>query len=267
MKQFLFFLFLILFVSCEKEEFIYDYPKLDKLLVSVTRTNTDSEFRAEFKYDTLNRLIEVKNIFPESQTITESYVYDGQGKIVEKVNGNYLTTYTYDPDGQLVEQNIHYVSTENDNEWNEKTEFEYKNGKINKGMIYSEEGEILRYISYKYDSRGNTLKKIVHVAGSESDLGLIEYEFKYDTKVNPFTDSGVNTLNGYIFTQEADVKQINNPTYSSYMNMIMSSLPPKFEISYEYDLDGLPVKAIFNNVHYPDQEAANVIFVYRDIEK
>ena len=183
MKQLVVFLFMFLLASCEKEElFVYNYSELDKLLVSVTRTDTDSEFRVEFKYDSINRLIEVRNIFPESPTSIESYVYDNKGKIVKKINGSYTTTYDYNPEGQLSEQNIHYASLQNDYDWNEKTVFIYKNGKINKGIHYSEDGEITQYINYKYDSRGNTLEKTIRPADFESDLNLEEIKFKYDSK-------------------------------------------------------------------------------------
>ena len=267
MKYFSFFLFLFLLVSCKKEEFIYNYPELNKLLVSVTRSGAQTEFRTEFKYDSLHRLIEVKNISPESQPSIESYAYDEENRIIEKRNRNYLTTYIYNADGQLAEQYIHYKSSDGVYEWNEKTAFVYRDGKIYRGNIYSSDGEMLRYITYKYDSRGNTLEKKEHVAGSDSDFGFIEIEFKYDTKVNPLGDSGLNMLNGYTFAKEADIKQINNPVYSSYMNMISSSLPPKFEISYEYDSDGLPVKAVLSNAYYPDQEPVTVVYEYIDIER
>jgi hypothetical protein len=209
----------------------------------------------------------VKNIFPDSQTTIESYVYDEKGKIFEKRIGNYITTYTYNPAGQLIEQNIHYASPDDDYEWNEKTEFKYKNGKITRGIEYSAEGEILKYISYKYDSRGSTLEKTVHPAGSASDIVLVEIKFIYDTKANPLGNSGVNLPNGYTFTQHADIKQVNNPVYLSFMNMVSSSLPPEFEISYEYDPDGYPANAVMNNVRFPEQEPINVVYEYRDIEK
>jgi len=268
MKYFLFFLCLFFLVSCKDgEEFIYDFPEIDKLLVSVTRTGSHSEFRAEFKYDSLNRLTGVKNFLPELQTATETYVYDEMGRMVEKRNGNYTTTFSYNKSGQIVEQNLHYFSPENENEWNQKTEYKYKNGKINKGIIYSEEGEIQNYISYKYDSRGNTLEKAISVPGDNSSFKLSETKFRYDSKVNPFTDSGVTLFNGYTYIQDADIKQVNNPVYSFFMNAVMSSLPPEFEISYEYDLDGLPVSAVLNNVRFPEQEPVNIVYEYRDIEK
>ncbi len=265
MKQFIFSLFLLFLFSCEKEEFVYDYQELDKLLISVTRSGSDFDFRTEFNYDSHNRIVEVKNILPSEQITVETYSYDEEGRIIEKKIDNYVTTYTYSSEGQLLEQNIHYTSKQNDSEWNEKTEFKYKNGKINKGIVYSEEGEVLQYISYKYDSRGNTLEKIVRVSAKDSDFSLVEIKFKYDSKVNPFLSSGVNMLNGYTFTQDADIKQVNNPVYSSYSNMVMSSIPPEYEISYEYNSEGLPVKAVLKNVRFSDQDPVNVLYEYRDI--
>lgn len=233
--------------------------------MSVTRIQGDSEFLAEFKYDNLNRVNEVKNFFPGGQTTIESYVYDEEGRIVEKNIENYTTTYTYNSTGKLIEQNVHYFSPSDDYEWNQKTEFIYQNGKINKGIEYSKEGEILHYISYKYDSRGNTLEKVVRPVGY--DFNLIEIKFRYDTNVNPLGNTGVNMLNGFTFTQHADIKQVNNPVYSSYIRFVSSSLPPEYEISYEYDSDKLPVKAVMNNFRFPEQEPVILEYEYRDIER
>lgn len=265
MRFFIVILFALLLFSCEEEEFIYDYPELDKLLISVTRTELESEYVTDFKYDSLNRLVEVKTTLPESQIVIESYVYDEESRIVEKRNGNYITIYFYNASGQLTEQNIQYESPADDYEWTEKTEFEYKNGRIDKGLVYSKEGEVTSTISYKYDSRGNTLEKTVHAAGTDSDFNLIEIEFKYDSKINPFGDSGVNMLHGYTFTLYADIKQVNNPVYSFYNNAVMSSLPPKYEISYEYDTDGLPVKAVLNNALHSEPKPEYITYNYQNI--
>lgn len=268
MKHSLFFLMLAFLVSCQKEEeFMYDYPEPDKLLVSVTRTGENTTFRTEFTYDSLNRLVEVKNIVPEAQTTIESYVYNPQGKVVEKTVGNHTTTYSYNTAGQLEEQTILYTSPDSDYEWSERTKYQYKNGKISKGIVYKKNGEIQQTVRYKYDSRGNTLEKTVHPTGSASDIALVEIKFRYDTKPNPLGNSGVNLLNGHTFNQHADIKQVNNPVYSSYLNMVSSSFPPEFEISYEYDADGYPVKAVMKGVRIPDQEPMDLVYEYREMEK
>ena len=253
---------LIVIISCEKEDFSYSYLEVDKLLVSVSRTEADSELRAEFNYDSLNRIIEVKNIFPEGEPVIESYKYSDAGNLVEKKSGNYTTTYTYNSAGQLIEQNAQYISPHDASEW--KIEFKYKDGKINKGIEYSREGEVLNYFSYKYDSKGNTLEKIVRSAGGEYDMNLTETKFRYDTNINPNAKNGVGMLHGYSFTQSPDIKQINNPIYSFYYHSAMSSFPPEYEISYEYDSDGLPIKAEMKNVRFPEQEPVIVAYVYKD---
>ena len=189
-----------------------------------------------------------------------------EGQLFKKVSGDYVTTYSYHSTGLLFEQNVHYKSPDSNNEWNAKTEYRYKNGKISKGIEYSTEGEVLHYISYKYDARGNTLEKIVHPADG-ADINLIEIKFRYDTKTNPHAVSGLSMLNGYSYTQHADIKQVNNPVYSSYFNLVMSSLPPEYKISYEYNAEGLPVKAVMNNVRFSGQEPVNVVFEYRDMEE
>lgn len=260
------FLLVLFFTSCHKDDFYYTYPDLDELLISVTRINSETEFRTEFSYDSLNRLVEVKNILSEDLTISEQYSYNEKGELVEKRIGNYTTTYSYNSEGQLTEQNFHYTTTDDDNEWQEKTEFQYRNGKISKGIVYSKDDEILQYITYKYDSRGNTLEKNVHSSNSNSELILAQTKFRYDSKVNPNAYSGVNMLNGYTYTYYADIKQINNPVYSSYFNLVSSSMPPEFEISYEYNSKGLPIKATMNNPILPDQEPIELVYEYQEIE-
>lgn len=268
-KMKLFFLIVVMsfvVLSCENDDFIYSFPEVDKLLVSVTRTYDGSVFSAEFKYDSLNRVVEVKNIFPESQTTVESYIYDEAGRVVEKRIGNYTTTYFYNSDGKLIEQNMHYLSPNDEHEWNQKTEFRYKNGQIFKGLEYSQEGELISNFSYKYDSKGNTLEKIVRPAGNESDFTLIEIKFRYDNYINPLGENRINMLNGYTFTQHPDIVQLNNPSYSSYMNAVSSSFPPEFEISYEYDSSGLPVKGNMTNVRFSDHKKATLEYEYMEIE-
>lgn len=252
------------FTSCENNDFVYSYPELDKVLVSATRTYDETVYVAEFKYDSLNRVVEVKNIFPEAQVTVESYAYNQAGYIREKKIEDYTTTYLYNSDGKLVEQNLRYISSENDYEWNEKTEFKYKNGKISKGIEYSREGEIVNYISYKYDSNGNTLEKIVRPANYQYEFELIEIKFKYDNNTNPNCTSRISMLSGYSFTFHPDIVQINNPVYLYYMNAVMSSMPPEYSISYTYGPNGLPIKAEMKNIDFPEQKKVIWDYEYRD---
>lgn len=44
----------------------------------------------------------------------------------------------------------------------------------------------------------------------------------------------------------------------------MSSFPPEYEFTYDYDEMGLPVKEYRNNLQYPD---GSIIFEYEYIDK
>jgi hypothetical protein len=260
---------LIFITSCEKDDFVYDYIETDKLLISVIRTQSDYEFKAEFKYDSLNRIIEVKNIFEEGEPFIESYKYNYTGQLEEKRSANYTTTYnyystsySYNSEGLLTEHKEQYITPHDSSE--RKTEFKYKDGRIYKGIEYSGEGEVLYNISYKYDSRGNTMEKVKRVVGYESEFAMTENIFRYDTKLNPHASHGLAIPTGHVFTYCPDIKQINNPVYSSYSNMILSSIPPEYEILYEYDSDGLPEKAVMKNLRFPEEEPVIVEYEYGD---
>lgn len=263
-STFIIVLFLFCLFSCEKDDFVYSYIETDKLLVSVIRLQGDSEFRAEFEYDSSNRIIEIKNIFQEGDPIVELFIYNEDGNMAEKISGNYMTFYTYNSAGQLIEQNLQYFSSEDGYKWEQKTEYKYKNGRINKGVEYSREHEVMNYISYKYDSRGNTLEK--NVNSVNGDYNLSETKFRYDTKINVNAPSGVAMPGGFIYSYYPDIKQMNNPVYSSYSNLLMSSLPPEYEISYDYDSEGLALRAEMKNIRFPEQEKVFVEYEYRDKE-
>ena len=62
--------------SCKKDDFTYDYPDVDKLLISVTRIDGDTEYSTNFKYDNLNRLVEIQTIFPEDLVFSDSFYYN-----------------------------------------------------------------------------------------------------------------------------------------------------------------------------------------------
>ena len=49
----------IMAAACQKDDFIYDYPETDKLLLSISGALNDREFITAFKYDSLNRITEI----------------------------------------------------------------------------------------------------------------------------------------------------------------------------------------------------------------
>ena len=121
----LFFIILIFITSCQEEDFIYSYPETDKLLVSITRKSRDLEHRTEFKYDNLNRMIEIQSFDKREQKTLESLVYDKQGRLIEKNTGTDKFSYKYNTKDQLIEQNRHYTPVNGKWEWDQKTEYKY----------------------------------------------------------------------------------------------------------------------------------------------
>ena len=258
-------LFIFIFYACKEDDFTYAFPELNQHLVAVTTSGGDWEHRTEFVYDSLNRLSEIHNISVDGQTLIESYKYNDAGKISQKTNENYTTNYVYNTAGQIIEDNVSYISPNDGHISLTKTKYIYKNGKIKKGIGYSEEGGIVSYVSYKYDSRGNTLEKIVRSANSDSDFILYEIKFRYDNEVNPLGAFGLTSLNSSAYTGNSDIIQVNNPTYSLYLNSVMSSFPPEFEVTYEYNSANLPETAVVNNIRYPEQEIRSVLFEYENV--
>ena len=85
----LFFIIIIFIASCQKDEFIYNYPETDNLLVSITRMYRDREYLSDFKYDNLNRINEILEFQEGKQIRQESFVYHKQGRLIEKNIGAY----------------------------------------------------------------------------------------------------------------------------------------------------------------------------------
>ena len=83
------FVMLIFLISCQKEDFIYSYPETDKLLVSVKHISGESEYFTEFKYDSLNRIIEIQKFYQSETLEVESYRYNEEGRISEKESGDF----------------------------------------------------------------------------------------------------------------------------------------------------------------------------------
>ena len=228
---------LMILSSCQKDDFQYSFETPSKLLISVKE---NSQLVTEFKYDNLNRVIQVDRYISGDQGIISQYFeYDSKSRLIRKSNGEYTESYDYNSSGSLGTMTSHFKSARDGYEWDQKTELKYSKGRISKGIVFSRDGNESGYINYRYDSRGNTIERTEY-SNSADYKGMImsQYKFSYDEKINP------NPVSGSAFwgVSQADIIQGNNPTYSYYYSISMSAFPPQYEFSYDYDDTGLPIK-------------------------
>ncbi len=217
---------LIFILACEKNEMIDSLDSSSKLLVAIKE---NSKLITEFKYDNLNRLVQLNNYHSDTISYSEIYQYDSDNKLIKRTFGGFIETYEYFSDSRL-KTTINYYKPK-DKEWS--IEYQYKNDKISKGITFfngSESG----YIDYKYDSNGNTIERTEYPNWSEQkDFIGTQYKLTYDNKINP-----IKNLNVY----PIDIVQNNNPTYFYHYIAIMSMYPPEYHMTYDYDTIGLPIK-------------------------
>lgn len=250
---------LMLLSGCNKDEFQTSFVTPSKLIVSIKE---DDQLIAQFKYDTSNRLIRADRYLPGNPVYTSQFFeYNSQNQLISKTFGEFVETYTYNTSGRLVSTNLHFKSARDGYEWDQKTDLQYNRGRISKGIIFSRDGVETGRIEYKYDSRGNTTERTEYPVSSEyNGMILSQVKFTYDDKINPFYFS----CSPYWEVRQSDIVQGNNPSYSYYYNSIMSSFPPEYEFTYEYDTTGLPVK-VFRK-HLKTNGITNV-YEYEYIDK
>lgn len=239
--------------SCSKDDFQYSFEAPSRLLVSIRE---NGQLVTEFRYDSLNRLIEADRYLSYEQGFRSQYFeYDSENRLIRLSHGEYIENYEYNSNGSLLKMILHFRSERDGYEWEEVTEFQYSRGRISKGIRYSREGNEAGNIYYKYDSRGNTTERTEYSGSSKNSMIMSQFKYSYDEMINPDPTSA-SPFRG---SSHADIIQVNNPVYSYYFNAFMSSMPPEYEFTYEYDNTGLPVKAIRNDSY---QQGSQTIFEY-----
>ncbi len=210
---------------CQKDvQDNHDKPFL-RLLTEIRENGTRV---TEFKYDLLNRLIMLNNYRNDTVIYTESYQYDGDNRLSKRIFPGFTETYQYTIDGRLKSTTLDYPAT--DKEW--RTEFHYTCKKITRGITFFNDSE-RGYIEYKYDANGNTIERSeYHKSDGEEDFLDEQFKFSYDDKINPLKNPS---------TFPADIFQKNNPVYYYHYLSIMSSPPPEYQSTYEYDDQGYPI--------------------------
>ena len=217
---------LLLIVACENNDPNDSFISSPKLLVEIRE---DNHLISEFIYDSQNRLIQLNNYHSDTISYSEIYQYDSQNRMVSRTFDGFIETYDYSNDGKLKSTLKYYELT--DKEW--RIEYQYDNGRICKGITFFNDSES-GYIEYKYDSNGNTIERTEYPNWSEQQ-DFIDSQFKltYDNKINPIANLSIYPI---------DIVQKNNPTYYYHYMPIMSTYPPEYYSTYDYDTTGLPIK-------------------------
>lgn len=232
---------LICLSACKKDESIKPLVTSPKLLVSVMENNL---LVTEFKYDSLNRLIQLNNYHADTISYSENYQYDSDNRLIQRTFTGFVETYEFAGDGKLMISKKHYNAT--GKEW--KIEYQYDKGRINKGITFYD-GSQTGYIVFKYDSDGNTIERTEYSNSPDlKGFKVEQFKIEYDTKINP-----VKNLSLF----PADIVQNNNPTYFYHYLAVMSSLPPEYHSTYDYDTIGIPTK----------EYRGSRIFIYNYIAK
>lgn len=248
---------LMILSACKKDEFQYSFETPSKLLVSIREND---QLITEFKYDNLNRLIQVDRYSSgDPVCISQFFEYNSQNRLISKAYSEYIETYEYNNSGRLVAIILHFKSARDGYEWEQKTELQYSKGRICKGIIFWRDGVESGYINYKYDSRGNTIERTEYsVSPDYKDMIMSQFKYTYDDKINPYPFSSSPLWS------VVDIIQGNNPTYSYYYNAAMSMPPYQYEFIYDYDNTGLPIKEYREGLQ--GQGGSNV-FEYEYIDK
>ena len=249
---------MMLLTTCKKDDFQYSFETPSKLLVSISE---NGQRLSEFKYDNLNRLIQAdRYIFGDTVILSQYFEYDSKNRLIRKSSGEFTESYEYNTSGNLDIMTVHFKSARDGYEWEQKTELRYNNGLISKGIVLSRDGNESGYITYKYDSRGNTMERTEYSNSSDyKGIVMTQYKFNYDKKNNP------NPITGSFWGDyQMDITQSNNPVYSYYYNISMSSFPTQYEYSYDYDDTGLPVKEYREKIQ---ELSSSNIFEYEYADK
>ena len=128
---------LVLF-SCSKDDFQYSFEIPSKLLVLIRE---NGKLVTQFRYDSLNRLIQADRYLPGDQGLRSQYFeYDSENRLIRLSNGEYTESYEYNRSGSLVKMILHFRSEKDGYEWDQKTCFNTAGAEFPKGSYFPVKG-------------------------------------------------------------------------------------------------------------------------------
>jgi len=184
----------------------------------------------KYTYNDNNQLISRVVYMDGALTSSDNRVYEAAKKRKEWVtpltaNNILTTTFEYDNTGKLVKDN--------------HCTFKYdKKERISSALFYTN-GKPDRYISYKYDGRGNLVKLCDYDSDTSGHFRLMDTkEYEFDNKINPFKSFGYFAEPG----QYTNPNNIIKEKYSTFFTPDSGKPGQITKIDYTYNAEGYPLK-------------------------
>jgi len=245
MKSLIVLLSFFLVFSCNKDsKSLLNAPEIEHPFL-LNKVYADSQLVEEFIYNENNQVVMFKKFYNDSCISTEYYKFDSNGNLIERKYNGFIENYYYDEYGRLIILLNFYAKT--NKRW--KTKYNYNNSqRIQEGRTFFNDN-LTGYINYQYDDIGNTIEK--NVFQIDNTLSY-ECKLKFDTYSNP-----------YPINFPLDVAKNGNVLKSYEYNIVMSSFPPEFQSSFEYDSYGLPIKEIRTSLNSHKSMIYEYIYIDR----
>jgi len=232
-------------VSCTQSSNSGDSHEVESDLL-LSKVISDGKLLYEFSYKSNGQLASLQRFAYQDDSYVESYEYNFNGlldkrSIVDPYGGS-TEYYEYNEKGLVMSVTKYFPSS--GNTWREEYRYD-SNRKIIEGLTFYNE-EKVGYVTYKYDEAGNTIERKKY---DNDDHLMSELRSEYDSQRNP-----------YLLNFPMDITRKNNVVYSYSFQAVMSSPPPEYSSTFQYNSAELPVKE--TQVHTNGQEPQVIEYIY-----
>jgi hypothetical protein len=200
----------------------------------------------QYDYNPEGKLISMERFGSQTDNYSESYEYYPDGLLAKRIitdpYGCSADLFEYNEKNLAIGVTTYFSSG---NVWAEEYEYDSK-GRILGGLAFTN-GEKTGYMTYKYDGSGNTIERKEF---TDEDFLMSELRFEYDKYKNPFP------INFPI-----DIIKKNNVIYSYAYHASMSSPPPEYSSTFEYNSEGLPIKEIHTYKNTTNPQVIEYVYI------
>ncbi len=165
----------------------FKYDNNNYLLEQNNYNQNGLTFKLTFKYNDKGNILNIQNYGDDfSPTSLDKYIYSDKGKLVELIQENGKTVYTYDPNGNMVKESLYVYSNSSrlgQAKFRLSVDKFFKNGLIIKQVKYDESQlkAFNKYEEFKYDDHNN---EVFHSLKSGSENYIMTSKYSYDNLGN-----------------------------------------------------------------------------------